>query len=91
MLQMMNPQLSTDEAIIGETASVLELSFRQEIATNGFPDFTNLKCGFTAKEELSADLVKLTEECVSPDGRKSVEELAVARSNNGWHVVVIQN
>lgn len=85
----LRPELVNDEEILRATAEVLELSFRREIETNGFPDFASLKCRFSKKEQMSPDLVKLTEECIFPDGGKSVEEIHVSRGEAGWRVVIV--
>lgn len=89
MLQKLNPELSKDPKMIKDTASVLELAFRKEMKTKGFPKFQNLKCDFIKKQELTSTLVKLTEECVFPDGGKSLEDVYVTKSSVGWRVVVV--
>ena len=88
-LKQIGPDLSNDQAIIRQTAEVLELSYRNEMKTNGFPDFSNLKCSFERKVELAPDLVKLTEVCLFPDGGKSVQDVHVSRGEDGWRVVVV--
>ena len=87
MLQKMDPKLAGDAEVLKQTAEALELSFRQELRTKGFPDFAKLKCSFVGKAEISPALVKLTEQCVFPDGGKSVQDLFVAKRDRGWRVV----
>jgi hypothetical protein len=87
MLKNINPQLASDAEILRQTADVLELSFRSELRTKGFPDFTNLKTSLIDKEEISSRLVKLTEQCIFPDGGKSIQDLFVVRSDRGWRLV----
>jgi hypothetical protein len=88
MLQKINPTLANDAEIIKRAATDLELSFRNELRTKGFPDFSNLKCSFLGKAQISPELVKLTEQCVSPDGGKSVQDLIVTKRDMGWRVTL---
>ena len=64
MLQKINPTLANDVEIIKQAAEDLELSFRNELRTKGFPDFGKLKCSFVGKSQISPGLVKLTEQCL---------------------------
>jgi hypothetical protein len=89
MLQKMSAELAADTEILKQTAEVLELSYRQEIRTNGFPNFSNLKCTFVARQDVSSALVKLTEECVFPDGGKSVQDVFVSKGKRSWRVVTM--
>jgi len=89
LLQETNPALANDAEIIKQTAEVLELSFRNELRTKGFPDFGRLKCSFVGKAQISPGLIKLTEECVFPDGGKSIQDLIVMKRDLGWRVVVV--
>jgi hypothetical protein len=88
MLQKINPALANDVEIIKQTAEVLELSFRNELRTKGFPDFGRLKCSFVEKAQISPELVKLTEQCVFPDGGKSVQDLLVVKRALRWRVTL---
>jgi hypothetical protein len=89
MLQKMNPKLASDSEILKQTAQVLEFSFRKELRTKGFPEFGSVKCSFVGKAEISHGLVKLTEQCVFPDGGKSVQDLFAAKGDLGWRVVTM--
>jgi hypothetical protein len=88
MLQKINPTLANDAEIIKQAAEDLERSFRNELRTKGFPDFANLKCSFVGKAQISPGLVKLTEQCVFPDGGKSVQDLIVTKRDLGWRVTL---
>jgi hypothetical protein len=88
MLQKINPALANDAEIIKQTAETLETSFRNELRTKGFPDFGKLKCSFLGKAQISPELVKLTEQCVSRDGGKSVQDLLVTKRDLGWRVTL---
>jgi hypothetical protein len=89
MLNKLNPEFATDPKVVRQAAEVLELAFRKEMKTKGFPKFKDLKCSFLRKEEVSPTLVKLTEECVFPDGGKSHEDIYVTKSKVGWRVIVM--
>ncbi len=78
-----------DQALVDETAHVLELSFRKQMRESGFPDFANLKCAVVAKKFLRDDFVELTEECTFPDGGKSRDTVHAAKSTAGWRIVVL--
>jgi hypothetical protein len=88
MLQKINPSLANDPEIIRQTAESLELSFRNELRTKGFADIGKLKCSFLGKAQIAPELVKLTEQCVSPDGGKSLRHVLVAKRDLGWRVTL---
>jgi len=88
MLQKINPALANDAEIIKQTATILEQSFRNELRTKGFPDFVGVKCSFVAKAQISPELLKLTEQCVSPDGARSVQDRLVTKRDLGWRVTL---
>jgi len=88
MLQKINPSLANDPEIIKQAAESLELAFRNELRSKGFADIGKLKCSFVGKAQIAPELVKLTEQCISPDGGKSVRYVLVARRNLGWRVTL---
>src|SRR5271165_1727571 len=57
MLQKINPAVANDAEIIKQTAEVLELSFRNELRTKGFPDYSKLQCSFVGRAQISPELV----------------------------------
>lgn len=86
MLQKINPTLTTDPDMIKQAAEGRELAFRTALRTNGFPDFAHLRCLFVGKRPIAPGLVELTQQCISPDGSKSLNELLVVKSEAGWRV-----
>jgi hypothetical protein len=88
MLQKINPTLANDPGMIKQAADGRELAFRNELLAKGFPDFTHLKCSFVGKKQIAPALVELTQQCVSPDGAKSVRDLLVVKSELGWRVTL---
>ena len=78
-----------DEELVSQVAQTLELAFRSQMKTSGFPDFNQLRCAVTHKAQLRPDLVELTEECVFPDGGKSHQTLHAANSAGGWRIVIM--
>ena len=88
MLQKINPTLANDPAMVKQAAEGRELAFRNELRTNGFPDFVHLKCSFAGKMQIAPGLVELRQQCVSADGAKSIEDLLVVKSELGWRVTL---
>jgi hypothetical protein len=88
MLQKINPTLANDPDMIKQAAEGRELSFRNELRAKGFPDFARLKCSFVGKAQIAPGLVKLTQQCISPDGAKSAQDLLVTKSELGWRVTL---
>ena len=88
MLQKINPTLANDPDMIKQAAEGREQSFRNELRTKGFPDFGHLKCSFVGKTQIAPVLVKLTQQCISPDGAKSAQDLLVTKSELGWRVTL---
>jgi len=88
MLQKINPTLANDPAMIKQAAEGRELAFRNELRAKGFPDFIHLKCSFVGKAQIAPGLVDLTQQCVSPDGAKSTQDLLVVKSDRGWRVTL---
>jgi hypothetical protein len=88
MLQKINPTLANDPAMVKQAAEGRELAFRNELRTNGFPDFVHLKCSFAGKMQIAPGLVELRQQCVSADGAKSIRDLLVVKSELGWRVTL---
>ena len=88
MLQKINPTLANDPAMIKQAAEGRELAFRNELRTKGFPDIIHRKCSFVAKTQIAPGLVELTQQCASPDGAKSTQDLLVVKSEQGWRVTL---
>jgi len=88
MLQKINPSLANDAEIIKQSAETLEQAFRNDLRTKGFPDFGKLKCSIVAKAQISPELVKLTEQCSSPEGDRSVHYLLASKRDLGWRVTL---
>lgn len=88
MLQETNPVAANDPEIINQTAKALELEFRNDLQTNGFPDFGKMTCTFGTKEQMAPGLLKLSEQCVSAGGVRSVESRIVMKKDGAWRVVL---
>ena len=88
LLQETNPALANDPETIKQTADLLERTFRDELHTKGFPDFSKLKCSIVGKAQIAPALIKLTEQCLSPDGVKSTQDVKVMKRDAGWRVVL---
>jgi hypothetical protein len=88
MLQETNPALANDPDTIQQSADALELSFRNELRIKGFPDYFAAKCTFDRKTQIGHGLVKLSEQCEYPGGRKAVQDVIVMKRDQGWRVVL---
>jgi hypothetical protein len=88
MLQKINPTLANDPGMVKQAAEGRELAFRNELRTKGFPDFVHLKCSFVGKMQIAPVLIELTQQCLSSDGVKSVQDLLVVKSELGWRVTL---
>jgi hypothetical protein len=88
MLQKINPTLANDPNSIKQAAEGRELAFRDELRTNGFPEFSHLTCSFEGKTQIARELVELTQKCVAPNGAKSVQNTLVVKSEHGWRVTL---
>jgi hypothetical protein len=88
MLQKISPTLANDPDMIKQAAEGRELAFRTALRTNGFPDFSHLKCSFVGKRQIAPGLVELTQQCFSSDGTKSLKDLLVVKSESGWRVTL---
>lgn len=89
MLSRLQSGMDKDPEVLKKSAEVMELSFRAEMKTNGFPDFSGIKCRFTRREKYQdfADIVAVTEVCTFPDGGTSTQKLLVVNTTNGWRVL----
>ena len=88
MLQKINPTLANDPDAIKQAAEGRELSFRNELKAKGFPDFDHLKCSFVGKTQIAPGLVGLRQQCLTPEGTKSTQDLLVTKSELGWRVTL---
>ena len=88
MLQKINPTLANDPAMVKQAAEGRELAFRNELRTKGFPEFGHLTCSFVGKTQIAPVLVKLTQQCINPDGARSAQDLLVTKSELGWRVTL---
>lgn len=75
------------EELVNKAAEVLELSFRKQMETKGFPDFSKIRCSVVSQKLLKPDLAEMVEECVFSDGGKSIDTLYAAKSEVGWRIV----
>lgn len=86
MLQKINPAMANDAEAIELSAAAREQAFRDELRTKGFPELGKVKCSFVGRAQISPELVKLTEQCVFPDGGKSLQDRFAIKRDLGWRV-----
>jgi hypothetical protein len=89
MLKTLKKLGNPGEDLIKQTAEVLELSFRKQMKTEGFPAFADLKCKVVRKKYIRDGIIEMVEECIFPDGGKSSDTLHAAKSVSGWRIVVL--
>ena len=89
LLRSMGGTSNPDTKLIEQTAQTLELAFRKEIQTGGFPDFGQLRCTIVKESQLMPKLVEMIEECIFPDGEKSSDKLHAFNNGQGWHIVIL--
>jgi hypothetical protein len=80
-----NSNLSND--LITQTAEVLELAYRKEIVSSGFPDFVGVESKFSSKREVLPGVVEVKEQCRYPDGQVSAQRIMVGNTGSGWRVL----
>ena len=91
MMSQLEQDLSGNEEFVARTAEVLELAFRNEMQSQGSPDFSNIDCRCVSTEPYEQfedeDIVVVTEVCTFSDGGTSTQRILVARSDAGWRVL----
>lgn len=80
---------SEDEEMVSQTSEVLKLGYMAEIGKS-FPDFHGVTSEFSDKQPYNGrdDVVQLTETCTSTGG-SSVNQMVVAKTDDGWKVLTI--
>jgi len=82
-------ELKDDPAVVTRLAETLESAFRQQLRSGGFPEMNGVTCRVVEKVPgSSGDIVVATEQCVFPDGGKSVQRIQVAKVGKDWRVLV---
>jgi hypothetical protein len=77
-----------DGKVVTETAKILELAFRKEMKTKGFPDFAGVTARFPKVEPYRENIVVVTEECSYLDGSTTQQRLLVVKVKDGWRVLI---
>ena len=91
MLQNLQTDFSGDEEILAKATEVLELGYRKELKETGIPDFRGLTSTFSNKKPYKNrdDVVRITEHCRDASGNTTTNQLAVAKTADGWKVVSV--
>lgn len=90
MLESLGTDFSDDQEILSTTAEVLELGFRSEME-KGFPTFHGITSTFANKKPFQGrdDIVEITETCRHKNGTTTTNKLLVAKTAEGWKVVML--
>ncbi len=75
-----------DEDMLAQTANTLRLSFEAHMRNGGMPNFEGFMHAFPEREFLDKDTVIVSEICYHPDGRLTLDRLAVTRHGDEWRV-----
>ena len=89
LLRSHNSAYAADSELVRKTAKVLELSFREQMRTQGFPDFNHVTCRILSTKYLRTDVAEMTEVCTFSDGGTSETVIHAAKEGNKWGVVVL--
>ncbi|WP_316796209.1 YegJ family protein [Pedobacter agri] len=84
-------KVALDNELINETADVLKLSFINNIEEHGFPDFSKITNAFPERNKINDTHWIITEVCWFPDSGKSIQQLNVYKSPEGWKVLGLVN
>src|SRR6266849_4133748 len=90
MLASLRKKLTPQEnpEVVAKVAETLELAFRTELGRNGFPEMKGVVCRIVDKASGNdSDVIIATEQCLYPDGGKSVQRIQLAKVGNDWRVL----
>lgn len=87
MLRNLKGTPNPDAALVREAAHALELSFREHLKDDGFPDMDGVHTKVVSTKLLAPDLVEMAEQVTYPDGYVSREIVYAALSGNRWGMV----
>jgi hypothetical protein len=88
MLSRFEGKFPVDEDLQRQTAQVLELAFRKEMETKGFPELTGVTCTFPRTETRGDGLVVVTKQSRRADGTVVEERILVGQTPDGWRALV---
>jgi hypothetical protein len=88
LANLKEPKLKEDPEVVAKVAETLEQAFRAELGRNGFPEMKGVVCRIVDKATGDdKDVITATEECVYPDGGKSLQRIQLAKVGNDWRVL----
>ena len=87
--QLKNSNFESDRKLVEDLAETLRLSFIKEIKKYGVLEFGDVvKSEFKKVKTIDTMFVIVTEVCTYTDGGKSVQELVVGKSKDGWRMLI---
>lgn len=81
MLKRIMPNMSSNKALISETATALKLSLEKNLFGNGWPEFNNSNVVFE-KKIVSKDLYIVSKVLIESEKRIVIEKLNVKQQND---------
>ena len=79
-----------DEALIAETAKLLELSLINVIHDNGYPNFEGLECEFFDLSLYNGNIYTIQERINYLDGFSALNRIFVVKHGDLWKVATIE-
>jgi len=80
--------LQESPEVVAKVAETLESAFRTELGRNGFPEMKGVACRVVDKASGNdSDVIIATEQCLYPDGGKSVQRIQLAKVGSDWRVL----
>ena len=76
-----------EPSLVREAAHTLELAYRNEVKTEGFPNMEGIHTRVVSTKHLSPTLVEMDEQVTYPNGYVSHEIMYAALSGNRWGIV----
>jgi len=71
-----------------ESVVAFEKNFRDQISTNGIPDYRDVKYTFKQRQQLHDNFVVLTLDCLWPDGSTVEMKLPALKVGSEWKAVL---
>ena len=91
MLANLKSTPKPEPGLVREAARTLELAYRNEIKSNGFPNMEGVHTKVVSTKYLSPTLVEIDEQVTYPDGYVSHETIYAALSGKRWGIVNLPN
>ncbi|RZJ36585.1 MAG: hypothetical protein EOO51_00255 [Flavobacterium sp.] len=79
-----------DEAVISETAKLLELSLIKSLQENGYPNFEKVKREFSEVTKYKDNIFIIEERLTFPDNTQYENRIFLSQEKDKWKVAMIE-